>query len=161
MPIIVDNFSWTQNDDMVIVKVPLRNRRPHEVDVFTSSKYIKVHFPPYLFEAALLHDIDEDRSKCVLRDDDASFELAKTSSITWTSLTKELTKQELIRLKEEAISDVHKKEEKLDSDRKNQVGTPSPLTSQDFKTNLNALNSVQSLLFDSTYCQKSKIKTLG
>ncbi|BET02940.1 dyslexia susceptibility 1 candidate 1 [Nesidiocoris tenuis] len=114
MPVIVDDFAWRQSDDFVIVTVPLHNRSPNKVDLFTSSKYIKAHFPPYLFEAALLEEIIDEKSKCLLGEGKIVFELAKRDhGVCWASLTKELTKQELIRLKEEAIADGHRKSEKL------------------------------------------------
>uniref|UniRef100_A0A0A9ZCE5 CS domain-containing protein n=2 Tax=Lygus hesperus TaxID=30085 RepID=A0A0A9ZCE5_LYGHE len=117
MPLIVNDYTWSQTDSLVIVKVPLHKKLPRDVDLFTSSKYIKAHFPPYLFEAALSEEIVEENSKCVLRDGHILFLLAKRENMTWASLTKELTKQELIRLKEEAIAETHNKFEKMSNEK--------------------------------------------
>ncbi|KAF6203083.1 hypothetical protein GE061_003497 [Apolygus lucorum] len=117
MPLIVSDYTWNQTDSLVIVKVPLHNKQPKDVDLFTSSRYIKAHFPPFLFEAALSEEIIEEDSKCVLRGGHILFELVKRENMTWACLTKELTKQELIRLKEEIIAETHNKFEKLSNEK--------------------------------------------
>ncbi|XP_014248206.1 dynein assembly factor 4, axonemal [Cimex lectularius] len=109
MPIIIKDFTWRQTEDYVIVRVPLHNVLTHKVDLFTSDTYIKVHFPPFLFEACLYDFINEEQSKCTLVKGEAVFELLKTEKNEWPALTKDVSKREVIRIKEEAIERAHKK----------------------------------------------------
>ncbi|EGD77215.1 hypothetical protein PTSG_08307 [Salpingoeca rosetta] len=86
MPVIVKDCEWTQTDDSVEVVVPLKGKAPPPSAVFTSDTYIKVNFPPFLFELDLLHPIDEAESKAVISKGVAKFQLKKQTPGAWEQL---------------------------------------------------------------------------
>lgn len=103
MPILVKDFTWTQTDDTVHIRVPIKAVKREKVDLFTADSYIKAHFSPFLFEAFLLHDVDNDRSKCIVADDLITLDLCKKEHIEWKCLEKELTKPEKMKLRQEIL----------------------------------------------------------
>ncbi|CAH1400508.1 unnamed protein product [Nezara viridula] len=113
MPILIKDYSWRQTNHLVIVRVPLRNIPYKKVDLFHSDLYIKVHFPPFLFECCLYEPINEDESKCTIVEGEAVFELAKNEEKVWPTLNKEVTKQEMVQIKKEAIEHAQKRTKEL------------------------------------------------
>uniref|UniRef100_A0A3P8UKZ1 Dynein axonemal assembly factor 4 n=1 Tax=Cynoglossus semilaevis TaxID=244447 RepID=A0A3P8UKZ1_CYNSE len=86
MPVIVTDFTWTQTEDAVRVHVPLKGARACKVDIISTDRYLKVHFPPFLFEAFLYRPVDENRSSAKIGNGVAVFTLMKTSRETWEQL---------------------------------------------------------------------------
>ncbi|ESP00556.1 hypothetical protein LOTGIDRAFT_112670 [Lottia gigantea] len=111
MPIAVKDFSWDQNDKMVYLTVPLKGVKTNKVDIFSSEEYLKVSYPPYIFECLLSHPVDDEGSSAQLGNGAVIFKLKKTESIEWSqlqspdSVNKEIMKQK----REEAIEKVHKR----------------------------------------------------
>ncbi|KAG7231139.1 hypothetical protein INR49_027179, partial [Caranx melampygus] len=66
MPLLVTDYSWTQTDTTVFIHVPLKGARAGKVDIVSTDEYLKVHHPPFLFEAFLLEPVDDDRSTAKL-----------------------------------------------------------------------------------------------
>lgn len=77
MPIKVDAIQWEQSAEEVTVVVPLKGVRSSKADIYSSDLYIKVNFPPYLFEADLFAEIDELASKATLGAGTVRFDLKK------------------------------------------------------------------------------------
>ncbi|XP_013188598.2 dynein axonemal assembly factor 4 [Amyelois transitella] len=103
MPILVKDFTWTQTMDTLHIRIPISPVFKEKVDIFTFDSYVKIHFSPFLFEVFLLHDIDNDKSKCLVKDDIIILDLVKIDSCNWENLEKELTKPEKMKLKQEIL----------------------------------------------------------
>ncbi|RZF39368.1 hypothetical protein LSTR_LSTR000889 [Laodelphax striatellus] len=103
MPILIKDFTWRQTDERVIVKIPLRGPAPTNVDLFTCDNFIKLHFPPFLFELCLRDLIDDNQSVCRLLKDEIELELVKSSKEPWEELEAALTKAEKLEVKKRAV----------------------------------------------------------
>lgn len=103
MALIVKDFTWSQTDKMVNIKVPLKAVSHEKVDLFTTDSYIKAHFKPFLFEIFPLHNIDSRKSKCFIKDDVIIFDLLKREEIEWECLEKNLSKSEKMDIKLKVI----------------------------------------------------------
>ncbi|XP_046753656.1 dynein axonemal assembly factor 4-like isoform X2 [Diprion similis] len=92
--IVVKEYSWRQTDDAVVVSTPLFGN-PKNVDLFTSTNYIKASYPPFILELFLWGNILEHESKCVLDKEQANvvFTLKKADlGLIWPSLVEDLDK---------------------------------------------------------------------
>lgn len=103
MPLLVKDFTWTQTEDTVHIRIPIKAVNREKVDMFTADSYIKAHYSPYLFEAFLLHDVDNDNSNCIISDDLITLNLCKRETLKWECLEKELTKPEKKKLRQEIL----------------------------------------------------------
>lgn len=72
---------------------------------------MQLHFPPFFFELCLAHTIQEETSCCRLTRDEAVFELVKGTKEQWETLIADLTKTEILALKQQAVDQYHEKEE--------------------------------------------------
>ncbi|XP_046424093.1 dynein axonemal assembly factor 4-like isoform X1 [Neodiprion fabricii] len=92
--IVVKEYSWRQTDDSVVVSTPLFGN-PKNVDLFTSTNYIKASYPPFVLELFLWGNILEHESKCILDKEQANvvFTLKKADlGLIWPSLLEDLDK---------------------------------------------------------------------
>lgn len=103
MPIIVKDYTWSQTNNTIHIRVPLNPVRHEKVDLFPSDRYIKAHFSPFLFEVFLLHDVNIKKSKCLVVDDLIVLDLMKIEEMTWECLEKELTKEEKMKIRQEVL----------------------------------------------------------
>jgi dyslexia susceptibility 1 candidate gene 1 protein len=63
MPILIKDFTWHQTQNKISINLPLRGvKRSPNIDTFITEEYLKVSYPPYLFEAILPHKIEVDSS---------------------------------------------------------------------------------------------------
>lgn len=108
MPILIKDVKWSQTEYEVKIVLKLSNKPTQPVDIFTSRKYLKVHSPPFLWESFMLHEIENDKSRCQIISGLVQFSLKKSESIHWDSLEKELEHHEKTVIREEAIK--HKQE---------------------------------------------------
>lgn len=86
MPIVVKDFTWSETETEVHVVVPLKGVRPAKADVYSTSTYIKVNYPPYIFEADLLYAVDDVESKAEIGDGKVKFVLKKGEAVIWGGL---------------------------------------------------------------------------
>uniref|UniRef100_A0A3B4WST2 Dynein axonemal assembly factor 4 n=1 Tax=Seriola lalandi dorsalis TaxID=1841481 RepID=A0A3B4WST2_SERLL len=86
MPLLVTDYSWTQTDTTVYIHVPLKGAKVGKVDIVSTDEYLKVHYPPYLFEAFLLKPVDEDRSSAKVGNGVAVITLPKRTNKIWENL---------------------------------------------------------------------------
>ncbi|KAM9854717.1 dynein axonemal assembly factor 4 [Aulostomus maculatus] len=86
MPLLVTDYSWTQTDSMVYIHVPLKGAKPGKVDILSSDEYLKVHFPPFLFEAFLSEPVDDERSTAKIGNGVAVMSLPKRIHKLWQHL---------------------------------------------------------------------------
>ncbi|GBP08756.1 Dynein assembly factor 4, axonemal [Eumeta japonica] len=103
MSIFVKDYTWNQTEKWIHIRVPLRAVSHDKVDLFTSDSYVKAHFSPFLFEVFLLHDVNIDESKCLIKDDLIVLDLAKRDEFEWEKLEKDLAKSEKLRHKEAVL----------------------------------------------------------
>ena len=52
MPIVVKDYKWSETQTEVVLVVPLKGVKAAKADIFTTNEYIKVNYPPYLFEVS-------------------------------------------------------------------------------------------------------------
>jgi dyslexia susceptibility 1 candidate gene 1 protein len=103
--IIVKDFGWSQSEDEVIIRIPMK--KASDPDILTSENYVKIFASPYFFEAFLLHPINEEESRCQLIKDEARFFLKKLESIEWESLERAFeSREEKQKLKQRILEKV-------------------------------------------------------
>ncbi|XP_036391444.1 dynein assembly factor 4, axonemal [Megalops cyprinoides] len=116
MPLIVQDFSWTQTESMLYISVPLKGIKPGKVDILATNEYIKVSFPPFLFEVFLFDLIDDDKSAAKIGNGVVIFTLYKKNDRMWEQLgMKDDDKQRLKEIRERAVL---KTQEKAAADSK-------------------------------------------
>lgn len=103
MPILVKDFTWSQTSEKLQIRIPLNPVVRENVDLFTSDCYIKAHFTPFLFEVFLLHEINNNTSKCTVKDDLIVLDLIKNQELHWECLEKSLTKEEKMKIRQNEI----------------------------------------------------------
>lgn len=52
MPILVKDYKWRETSTHVFITLPLKGVKANKADIFTTNDYIKVNFPPFLFEVS-------------------------------------------------------------------------------------------------------------
>lgn len=104
MPILINDYNWSQTDNQIVVKVPLKGIHSHpSVDIFTYETFIKINCSPFYFEVFLLHPIDETNSRCKILENEAKFVLLKKTTQTWTSLELNCSKESKFNEKKEVV----------------------------------------------------------
>ncbi|XP_072472089.1 dynein axonemal assembly factor 4 isoform X3 [Notamacropus eugenii] len=86
-PLPVRDYSWQQTEAAVYLSLPLRGVRPGNADVFCTEEYLKVNYPPFLFEAFLYAPIDDINSKAKIGNDAIVFTLFKKEIGMWEALS--------------------------------------------------------------------------
>ncbi|XP_063382212.1 dynein axonemal assembly factor 4-like [Cydia fagiglandana] len=109
MPIIVKEFTWKQTPTALNITIPLSQGKKEKVDLFATDSYIKAHYSPFLFEVFLLHDVNIDKSKCLVKEDFIILDLVKREEQEWEQLEKELTKAEKMKLRQEILEKCQEK----------------------------------------------------
>ncbi|XP_026990443.2 dynein assembly factor 4, axonemal [Tachysurus fulvidraco] len=110
MPLLITDHTWTQNNNTVFIRVPLKAVKAAKVDVLCTEEYLKVSFPPFLFEAFLFKPIDEEKSLAKIGNGVVLFTLPKQEEGFWEQLTVDLGKDKKREVREGAIIQVQKKE---------------------------------------------------
>ncbi|KAF4071861.1 hypothetical protein AMELA_G00267760 [Ameiurus melas] len=109
MPLLISDHTWTQTDSSVCVRVPLRAVKPGKVDVMCTEEYLKVSFPPFLFEAFFSAPIDEEKSAAKIGNGVALFTLRKKKPGLWEQLSVNIGKDEQKEIREGAVIKIQKK----------------------------------------------------
>lgn len=117
MPLLIRDYTWDETEKMVFITVPLKGVRAHKVDLLSSEEFIKVSFPPYLFECLLYAPVDDQASTAQIGNGAVVFKLKKQEAGMWLQLTKEEADNKNIikQKKEEAIQ---KNQERAEQERK-------------------------------------------
>ena len=115
MPILVKDFSWEETESTVFIDVPLKGVASNKVDIFSAGQYLKVSFPPYMFEVYLKEKINESTSKATIADGLAKFKFEKSVCELWNSLqaAEVEDKKFMAAARQKAVEDSHKKAEEL------------------------------------------------
>ncbi|XP_075714086.1 dynein axonemal assembly factor 4 [Rhinoderma darwinii] len=110
MPIIVKDYSWQQTEKEIFISVPLKGAAVGHSNVMCTEEYIKVNFPPFLFEVFLFASIDVDRSITKIGNGIVLFTLHKQSPSMWDSLSlANVNKETMQKLRENAVVRVQEK----------------------------------------------------
>ncbi|XP_041852044.1 dynein assembly factor 4, axonemal [Melanotaenia boesemani] len=119
MPLHVTDYAWTQTESTVYINVPLKGAKAGNVDIMLTDDYLKVHFPPYLFEAFLFEPVDEDKSSAKVGNGVAIFSLPKRTNKLWDHLTIATNDKETKReIRERALE---KHQQKLSSESRHKA----------------------------------------
>ncbi|KAL5038087.1 hypothetical protein RTP6_005435 [Batrachochytrium dendrobatidis] len=86
MPIVVKDYSVSQNDTELFISVPLSGTSASKVDVYCNDVYIKINFPPFFFELDLESTIDSQASIASVGNGMVVFTLVKTHPGIWNTI---------------------------------------------------------------------------
>ncbi|XP_072315490.1 dynein axonemal assembly factor 4-like [Eucyclogobius newberryi] len=140
MPLLITDYSWTQTESTVYISVPLKGARASQVDIIATDQYVKVHFPPYLFEAFLAQPVDEDKSTAKVGNGAALITLPKKTEELWDQLmlttagkeTKKDLREKALKKHQEKLSDESKsKAEKQQAEKKYALKTMMELEQEE------------------------------
>ncbi|XP_055452973.1 dynein axonemal assembly factor 4 isoform X1 [Psammomys obesus] len=110
MPVRVSEFSWQQTPSTVFLSLPLRGVCVRDADVFCGESYLKVNFPPFLFEVFLYAPIDDGNSKAKIGNDTILFTLYKKEPVLWEALSMpDVDKEMMKRIREKSILQAQEK----------------------------------------------------
>uniref|UniRef100_A0AAY4EIF6 Dynein axonemal assembly factor 4 n=1 Tax=Denticeps clupeoides TaxID=299321 RepID=A0AAY4EIF6_9TELE len=145
MPVIVQDYKWEQTDSAVFVSVPLKGMSASQVDVFSTDEYLKVRFPPFLFEAFLFAPVEDDKSTATIKKGEMLFTLQKRSKEMWSHLTvkhgmsdketlKDLRLRAIQAAQEKAVARSKAKAEKVQEEKKYTLDTMMKLEDEERAT---------------------------
>ncbi|XP_072254888.1 dynein axonemal assembly factor 4 [Pyxicephalus adspersus] len=110
MPITVKDFSWQQTEKEVFISVPLKGGKACSNNVLCTEDYIKVNFPPFLFELFPFALIDVDKSSAKIGNGVILFTLSKQEPCIWDTLSAaNMEKEAMQKVREKAVATVQKK----------------------------------------------------
>ena len=92
MPIAVTDYTWKESDDDLTITVPLKGVKGSKADIFSTNQYIKVNYPPYLFEVHLFALVAEEKCTAKVGNGVIEFVLVKEEPGLWGQLTSEESK---------------------------------------------------------------------
>ena len=60
MPVIVQDYTWRETLNEVVITIPLKGVKPSKADIFSSDDYVKVcvHSPPLHCSTITFYKID-------------------------------------------------------------------------------------------------------
>ncbi|XP_059124213.1 dynein axonemal assembly factor 4 isoform X2 [Peromyscus eremicus] len=110
MPVRVSEFTWQQTPAAVFLSLPLRGVCVRDADVFCGESYLKVNFPPFLFEVFLYAPIDDGSSRAKIGNDMILFTLYKKEPVMWETLSMPSVDKEMMqRIREKSILQAQEK----------------------------------------------------
>ncbi|XP_038562633.1 dynein assembly factor 4, axonemal isoform X1 [Micropterus salmoides] len=140
MPLLVTDYSWTQTDSTVYISVPLKGATVGKVDILSTDEYLKVHYPPYLFEAFLFEPVDDTRSTAKVGNGCVVLSLPKRTNTVWEHLMittidrekkKEVRERALLKYQEKLSSDSRSKAEKQHAEKQYALQTMMKLEKEE------------------------------
>ncbi|XP_026221798.1 dynein assembly factor 4, axonemal [Anabas testudineus] len=143
MPLLVTDYSWTQTDSTVYINVPLKGAKVGKVDILSTDEYVKVHFPPYLFEAFLFEPVDDDKSTAKVGNGVVLISLPKRTNKEWDHLMistndkekkKVIRQQALLKYQDKLTSESRSKAEKKHAEKKYALETMMKLEKEERDT---------------------------
>ncbi|XP_069766382.1 dynein axonemal assembly factor 4 [Narcine bancroftii] len=104
MPVLVRDYTWEQVRSRLFITVPLRGVGARNVHLFCTESYLKVNFPPFLFEVLLYASIDVEKSSAKVGNGVVILTLYKKEPRMWEQLvTVEVNKEKLQKMRESVI----------------------------------------------------------
>ncbi|XP_042352070.1 dynein assembly factor 4, axonemal [Plectropomus leopardus] len=140
MPLLVTDYSWTQTEGTVCISVPLKGAKAGKVDILSTDEYIKLHFPPYLFEAFLFEPVDDERSTAKVGNGVAVISLPKRTNKMWQHLMintddkekkKEIRERALLKYQQKLSSESKTKAERKHAEKKYALETMMKLEKEE------------------------------
>ena len=86
MPIAVKDYTWRETEAEVHVVLPLKGVKASKADILSTQRYIKVNYPPYLFEAYLHAEVVEEHCTARVGNGVIEFRLLKKDAGLWGRL---------------------------------------------------------------------------
>lgn len=110
MPITVADYTWKESELDLTIAVPLKGVKGSKADIFSTNQYIKVSYPPYLFEVHLFALVVEEKCTAKVGNGVIEFVLVKEEPGLWGRLNSEEStdKSVMAEKRQEAIDHVHK-----------------------------------------------------
>ena len=103
---ISGEYTWSETNDTIEVVIPLKGVSPKKVDVFTACNILKVSYAPFLLDLNLYHEINEDKSRAVLKNGTLKICLfKKDAGQLWKCLCFEGTKDEIRQRRSKALKE--------------------------------------------------------
>ena len=85
MPILIREIEWNQTESLISFSVPLKGgTRISDVDILATKDYIKLSYPPYLFENFFFAPVKQEGMKCVLSESVMNFQIEKQVPGEWS-----------------------------------------------------------------------------
>ncbi|KAJ6664258.1 hypothetical protein lerEdw1_008477 [Lerista edwardsae] len=106
MPVWLRDYTWEQTASTVYLAlaVPVQGASFGRSSVFCTEQYLKVNFPPFLFEAFLYAPIDDARSTAKVENGSVFFTLYKKETVMWDSLIMAKDdKKKMQKIREDAV----------------------------------------------------------
>ncbi|XP_034031601.1 dynein assembly factor 4, axonemal [Thalassophryne amazonica] len=140
MPLAITDYSWTQTESMLYINVPLKGTKADKIDIVSTDDYLKIHFPPYLFEAFLFEPVDEDKSTARIGKGVAVISLPKRAEKLWDHLMipaddkeklKSIRERALLKYQEKLINEAKVKTLKKHAEKKYALETMMKLEEEE------------------------------
>ncbi|KAM9296825.1 dynein axonemal assembly factor 4 [Gastrophryne carolinensis] len=110
MPITVKDFTWQQTETALYISVPMKGTKVFPDNVLCAEDYVKVSFPPFLFELFLHAAIDTDRSSAKIGNGVVLLTLQKRVTALWdTPSATHLEKATMQKIRENAVTRAQEK----------------------------------------------------
>ena len=115
MPILVKDYTWKETDVEVVITVPLKGVKGSKADIFSTDSYVKVSYPPYLFEVLLYAPVIEERCVARVGNGMIDFTLVKKEPGIWGRLHsgESESKEKMIEKRAEAVDYAHRSAKEL------------------------------------------------
>lgn len=89
MPIVVKDYTWGESEQEVHITLPLKGVKSSKADIFSTNRYIKVNYPPYIFEVHLFAPVLEEKCTAKVGNGMVRFILTKEETGLWGRLESE------------------------------------------------------------------------
>ncbi|KAI9140358.1 hypothetical protein BKA69DRAFT_521024 [Paraphysoderma sedebokerense] len=119
MPILLKEYTWTETLSTAYLTVPIKSVNPNKADIYSNDVYVKINYPPYLFELDLLHDIDDESSIASIGNDCVKFELQKVEHKLWGTL--KYSGEDAHRVLKRRQEGIERKHKRIEEDRKRKI----------------------------------------
>ena len=109
MPILVKDYIWKETEQELNITVPLKGIKTNKADIFSTDRYIKVNYPPFLFEVYLYAPVVEERCTAKVGNGVVNFVLVKQEPGVWGQLQSNEAedKSSMLEKRTEAIEHAH------------------------------------------------------
>uniref|UniRef100_A0A8C2EX47 Dynein axonemal assembly factor 4 n=1 Tax=Cyprinus carpio TaxID=7962 RepID=A0A8C2EX47_CYPCA len=130
MSLIVRDHTWTQNLNKVYMSVPLKGVKTTNVHVICKDEYLRVSFPPFLFEVFLFRPINEEKSEARIADSVAVFTLQKRRDELWEQLYTNI-EQAILKVQEKEAEKSEAKAARIQQEKKYVLETMMKLENEE------------------------------
>ena len=109
MPLFVKDYRWEQSSDCIYLVIPLKGAKASALSILQSESFLKVSFPPYLFEVPLWGCVITGDTFVRVSDGYVNVKLRKIEEKQWPDISMELPesseekKKLLLKLRDEAV----------------------------------------------------------